>query len=73
MADIVPAAEPPTATEVAAGQAMMGEDDANTLRSLRDAMAGKPAPAKKKARKKASDSSALSTLEDVANFKRSLR
>ena len=73
MADAVPAAEPPTAAEMAAGQAMMGEDDENTLGSLRDAMAGKPAPVKKKARKKALDSSAPSTLEDVANFKCALR
>jgi hypothetical protein len=61
MADTVPAAEPPTATEVAAGQAMMGEDDENTLGSIRDVMAGKPAPVKENARKKAPSSSAPST------------
>eukprot|EP00978_Attheya_sp_CCMP212_P030188 scaffold110063_cov55-Attheya_sp.AAC.1 len=39
MADNAPAALPPTAAENAAGRAMMGDDDENTLGSLRDAQA----------------------------------
>eukprot|EP00978_Attheya_sp_CCMP212_P046737 scaffold408692_cov51-Attheya_sp.AAC.1 len=46
MADATPAPPPPTAQAAAAGRAMMGEDDANTIGSLRAAQANIAPPAK---------------------------
>jgi hypothetical protein len=44
IADATPSVLPPTSAMQAAGRAMMGEDDANTLGSLRDAQQNKPPP-----------------------------
>jgi hypothetical protein len=69
IADAIPAL-PPTAGEAAAGRAMMGDDDANTLGSLRAAQKG-TAPAAKKGKPKKIRKE--STQENLDIFKTALR
>jgi hypothetical protein len=69
IADAIPVL-PPTAGEAAAGRAMMGDDDANTLGSLRAAQKG-TAPAAKKGKPKKIRKE--STQQNLDIFKTALR
>jgi hypothetical protein len=67
IADVTPPALPPTAAELAAGRAMMGEDDAHTIGSLRAAQQNQAPP---KSNKKAQRPSTQSELDQ---YKKSLK
>jgi hypothetical protein len=68
LADATPVPIPPTAEEAAAGQAMMGEDCANTIGSLRAAQANIPPPSTVGNPKRVT-----STATEMERYKDSLR
>eukprot|EP00978_Attheya_sp_CCMP212_P023138 scaffold70166_cov59-Attheya_sp.AAC.10 len=71
MADATPVPLPPTAEAAAAGRAMMGEDDANTIGSLRAAQANLATPPKKGHQKRTDRTE--STVAEIERYKASLK
>jgi hypothetical protein len=70
IADATPPTLPPTAAESAAGRAMMGEDDAHTIGSLRDAQLNKAPPRNGKANGSKKPESSKQTIDQ---YKKALK